>query len=55
MVQVNIVSSKKNEELENLLSGLMTEKDKNIKVVSMTEDEYRDRRGQLVSTNKMIF
>lgn len=54
MVQVSIVATKKNEELENLLSGLIAEKDKNIKAVSMTEEEYRNRRGQITSANKII-
>lgn len=54
MVQVGIVATEKNEELENLLSGLIAEKNNNIKAVSMTEEEYRSRRGQITSANKII-
>jgi hypothetical protein len=54
MVQVGIVATEKNEELENFLSGLIAEKNNNIKAVSMTEKEYRSRRGQITSANKII-
>ncbi|GAA5500272.1 hypothetical protein [Lactiplantibacillus plajomi] len=54
MVQVTIVAKKKYEEYQNLLAGLISEKDKSLKAVSITEDEYRQNRGKITSANKII-